>query len=124
MQSVASIFIVDDEENLHGVYKALFELRGHKVIGCAFDGDEAVQTFLQLNPKPDIIIMDHRMPRMDGISATKMIHEISKKSKIVFISADETVREAALQAGADMFQVKPVRAAALFEIIAKLTKAG
>ncbi|MDO8123357.1 MAG: response regulator [Candidatus Hermodarchaeota archaeon] len=121
---MASIFIVDDEENLHGVYKALFELRGHKVIGCAFDGDEAVQTFLQLNPKPDIIIMDHRMPRMDGISATKMIHEISRKSKIVFISADETVREAALEAGADMFQVKPVRASALFEIITKLTKAG
>jgi response regulator NasT len=121
---VASIFIVDDEENLHGVYKALFELRGHKVIGCAFDGDEAVHTFLQLNPKPDIIIMDHRMPRMDGISATKIIHEISEKSKIVFISADETVREAALEAGADMFQVKPVRAAALFEIITKLTKAG
>ncbi len=124
MQSVASIFIVDDEENLHGVYKALFELRGHKVIGSAFDGDEAVQLFLQLNPKPDVIIMDYRMPRMDGISATKMIQEISKKSKIVFISADETVREAALQAGADIFQVKPVRAAALFEIIAKLTKAG
>jgi two-component system chemotaxis response regulator CheY len=121
---VASIFIVDDEENLHGIYKALFELRGHKVIGSAFDGDEAVQLFLQLNPKPDVIIMDHRMPRMDGISATKMIHEICEESKIVFVSADETVRDEALEAGADMFQVKPVRAHELFEIIAKLTKAG
>ena len=61
---------------------------------------------------------------MDGISATKMIHEICEKSKVVFISADETVREAALEAGADKFQVKPVRAPALFEIIAKLTKTG
>jgi CheY-like chemotaxis protein len=121
---VASIFIVADEENMHGVYKALFKLRGHNVIGCAFDGDEAVQLFLQLNPKPDVIIMEHRMPRMDGISATKIIHEICEKSKVVFISADETVREAAFEAGADMFQVKPVRAPTLFEIIAKLTKTG
>jgi DNA-binding response OmpR family regulator len=114
---MASIFIVDDEENLHHVYKALFTMKGHKVVGSAFDGDEAVQIFLKMDPKPDIIIMDHRMPRLDGISATKMIQEISALSKIVFVSADETVRSEALEAGASVFQVKPVRAKELFKII-------
>lgn len=115
--SMASIFIVDDEENLHQIYKALFTIKGHKVIGSAFDGDEAVQLFLQMDPKPDVIIMDHRMPRMDGISATKMIQEINARSKIVFVSADETVRSEAMDAGAAVFQVKPVRAKELFKII-------
>ncbi|MFW9831537.1 MAG: response regulator [Candidatus Thorarchaeota archaeon] len=121
---MASIFIVDDEENLHQIYKALFAMRGHSVIGSAYDGDEAVQIFLRLNPKPDVIIMDHRMPRMDGISATKMLKEINSDSKIVFVSADETVRNEAIEAGAAIFQVKPVRARELFEIIEKLSKAG
>lgn len=121
---MASIFIVDDEENLHQIYKALFAMKGHKVVGSAFDGDEAVQLFLKLNPKPDVIIMDHRMPRMDGISATKMILEISAVSKIVFVSADETVRTQALEAGAAVFQVKPVRAEALFDTIMALTESN
>jgi len=117
VQSMASIFIVDDEENLHQIYKALFQIRGHKVIGSAFDGDEAVQLFLTMDPKPDVIIMDHRMPRMDGIIATKMIQEIDAHSKIIFVSADETVRSEAIDAGATVFQVKPVRAKELFKII-------
>ncbi|MFW9986330.1 MAG: response regulator [Candidatus Odinarchaeota archaeon] len=124
MQSVASIFIVDDEENLHQVYKALFAVKGHTVIGSAYDGDEAVQEFLRLNPKPDVVIMDHRMPRMDGISATKMLLEINSDSKIIFVSADETIRKEALEAGATVFRVKPVRASELFKIIEMLTKAG
>ena len=119
---MASIFIVDDEENLHQIYKALFTMKGHKVIGSAFDGDEAVQLFLKMDPKPDVIIMDHRMPRMDGISATKMIQEISEYSKIVFVSADETVRSEAIAAGAAVFQVKPVRAKELFNIIEMITE--
>ncbi|MFX1510356.1 MAG: response regulator [Promethearchaeota archaeon] len=119
---MASIFIVDDEENLHQIYKALFTMKGHTVIGSAFDGDEAVQLFLKMDPKPDVIIMDHRMPRMDGISATKMIQEISAYSKIVFVSADETVRSEAMEAGATVFQVKPVRAKELFKIIETITK--
>ncbi|MFX1319584.1 MAG: response regulator [Promethearchaeota archaeon] len=114
---MASIFIVDDEENLHQIYKALFQMKGHKVIGSAFDGHEAVQLFLTMDPKPDVIIMDHRMPRMDGISATKMIQEIDTHSKIIFVSADETVRAEAIDAGAAVFQVKPVRAKELFKII-------
>ncbi len=121
---MASIFIVDDEENLHQIYKALFTMKGHQVVGSAFDGDEAIRLFLSLNPKPDVIIMDHRMPRMDGISATKMIREINSDSKIVFVSADETVRSEAFEAGASEFQVKPVRAKDLFQIISALTESN
>lgn len=121
---MASIFIVDDEENLHQVYKALFAVRGHTVIGSAYDGDEAIQTLSKLNPKPDVIIMDHRMPRMDGITATKLLLSIHPSSKIIFVSADETVRHEALEAGATIFQVKPVRARDLFSIVDRVTKIG
>ncbi|MFX0168143.1 MAG: response regulator [Candidatus Hodarchaeota archaeon] len=118
---MASIFIIDDEENLHQVYKALFAVKGHTVIGSAFDGDEAIQIFTKLDPKPDVIIMDHRMPRMDGIAATRHILSIYPTSKIIFVSADETVRFEALEAGAVKFQVKPVRASDLFKIVDQIT---
>jgi CheY-like chemotaxis protein len=121
---MASIFIVDDEENLHQVYKALFAVRGHTVIGSAFDGDEAIQEFSKLNPKPDVIIMDHRMPRMDGITATRLLLASYPSSKIIFVSADETVRHEALEAGAVIFQVKPVRAMELFKIVDRITNRG
>lgn len=115
------IFIVDDEENLHQIYRALFAMRGHKVIGSAFDGIEAIKRLSELNPKPDVIIMDHRMPRMDGITATKKIMKMDKRSKIVFVSADETVQNEAMTAGAAIFKVKPVRAHQLFKTITQLT---
>ena len=118
---MASILIVDDEENLHTIYRTLFSLKGHSVVASAHDGLEALERFSKLRTKPDVIIMDHRMPRMDGVTATRKIKKLDSKIKIVFVSADETIRDKALEAGATCFQVKPVRAAELFEIITKVT---
>ncbi len=52
--------------------------------------------------------MDHRMPRMSGLEATKIILNKYPKCKIIFISADLNIRSEALEAGAQSFLVKPV----------------
>ena len=112
-----SIFIVDDDENLHRVYRSFFSMKGFNVVGSAFDGDEAVKLFGALNPRPDVLLMDYRMPIKDGVTATKEIRVIDPASKIIFLSADETAREQALEAGATSFLIKPVRFAHLLQTI-------
>ena len=51
--------------------------------------------------------MDHRMPKKNGIEASKEILEMDKNSKIIFTSADNSVKEEALSIGAFSFKDKP-----------------
>jgi two-component system chemotaxis response regulator CheY len=114
---VATILIVDDDNFLHKVLERILTIAGHRVVGHAYDGAEAVERFRQLNPKPEIILMDHRMPVMSGAAATREILGSSPGVKVLFVSADETVRQEALEAGALGFLTKPIRSADLFAAI-------
>lgn len=100
------VFVVDDEEFIRELYKDVFESNGMTVFS-AQSGEEAVRLFKSMKYKPDIIIMDHRMPGKDGIETTKEILKIDPTVPVVFSSADETVREDALAAGAVSFWSKP-----------------
>ena len=92
-------------------------MKGFTVIVSAYDGAEAVTLFNTLNPRPDILLMDYRMPIKDGVSATQEITHIDPNTKIIFLSADETARDQALAAGAISFLVKPVRFTHLLKTI-------
>lgn len=98
--------VIDDEEFIRDLYRDVFEARGITVFS-AQNGDEAVRVFQTLKHKPDIIIMDHRMPGKDGIETTREILRMDPSVPIIFSSADETVREQALEAGAVSFWAKP-----------------
>ena len=100
------VFVVDDEDFIRELYRDVFEARGMTVFS-AQNGDEAVKIFKTLKSKPDLIIMDHRMPGKDGIETTKEILRMDPSVPIIFSSADETVREEALAAGAVSFWAKP-----------------
>ncbi len=60
------------------------------------------------DPRPDIIIMDHRMPGMTGLEATREILKIAPQIKIIFASADASIEKEALKAGVYKFFHKPV----------------
>ncbi|MBQ2205578.1 MAG: response regulator transcription factor [Treponema sp.] len=79
-----------------------------EVIGIAENGRKAVQ-FVQ-DKKPDVILMDVRMPEMDGVEAVKIIHQEFPQIKIIMISTyddDELVRNA-LRAGANGYLLKDI----------------
>jgi len=101
------IFIVDDEPTLQYFYKKILELNGFEVAGIAENGVEAINMFKSFSNKPKIIIMDHRMPEKTGIEATKEILQIDKRVKILFFSADISIKEEAYSIGAFSFNVKP-----------------
>ena len=104
---MVSIFIVEDDMSLQRLYQMVLENAGFQIIDTAANGDEAVKKYESLSIKPDIILMDHRMPIKNGIEATKEILEISNHSKILFASADNSIKRLALSIGAISFLEKP-----------------
>lgn len=90
---------------------------GFQVIGLANNGMEATIKFKSFAEKPDIILMDHRMPIKNGIEATKEILSMCESSKIIFVSADILVKDVALSIGASIFIEKPFEIEDLVEII-------
>ena len=94
-------------------------MEGHEIIAKAFNGEEALEIYKGFKNYPDIILMDHRMPSKDGVEVTEEILSINPNSKIIFVSADYTIRDKALEVGAIDFLEKPIAFNTLFRIIKK-----
>lgn len=104
------IVVVDDVEWVRSMLTELLEeLSGVEVCGTASDGDEAVGVVLA--QRPDLVLMDLKMPRVDGITAAKDILARWPEAKIVLNSAygDAALVEAALAAGISGYVTKDRR---------------
>lgn len=113
------IAIVEDEKDLVTVYKRAFARNGIEICFVAYDGVEAVKKYQECTPRPHSVLMDYRLPVMNGIEATREILKADPEAKVVFLSADLNVRDEAMQAGAAVFLVKP---ASLKDVIAAVKK--
>lgn len=94
-------------------------MSGYQVIGEAKNGKEAISLFISFPKKPDIVLMDHRMPIKNGIEAAKQILKINSKSKIIFTSADNSIKQEVLSIGARSFLDKPF---SITDLITKIKK--
>jgi two-component system chemotaxis response regulator CheY len=119
--SMTSVLIVDDELFIVELYRDILQLRGYRVVGTAFDGEEAIRRYTDSTEKPDIVIMDHRMPVMNGVEATKEIIRMNPMQKVIFVSADVLVEKEARDAGATEFLPKPFRMDDLIEKMARVS---
>lgn len=114
---VARIFVVDDEVYLQDLYADLLGIVGHEIVDTAFNGEEAVLKYESMGEKPDLTIMDHRMPIKNGMEATAEILALDPKAKILFISADVSQENRCQEAGAVGFLEKPFPMDKLFRAI-------
>ena len=103
MIKIEKVFIVDDEPSLQFFYEQVLKIGDFEVAGNASNGKDAVSMFKSFSNKPKVILMDQRMPEMSGIEASKLILHIDSRVKIIFISADASVKEEALSIGAFLF---------------------
>lgn len=92
-------------------------MKGYQVLASAKNGKEAIEMLKKFHQRPDVIIMDHRMPLKDGLQVTKEMLEIDNTLKIIFISADNTIRDQALSLGVINFANKPCSVQKLYNNI-------
>lgn len=111
------IFVVDDEVYIQDLYFNMLPVGGHTVVETAYNGEEAVAKFDQMKPKPDLTIMDHRMPIKNGLDATREIVAHNPEARVLVISADATVQSRVHAYGGVAFLEKPFTMEVLFRTI-------
>jgi DNA-binding NarL/FixJ family response regulator len=111
------VLLVDDQDLVRQGLRLILELAGLEVVGEAREGAEAVAAVAQ--HLPDVVLMDLRMPGMDGIEATRRITASGHPARVLALTTfdvDEHVVEA-LRAGAVGFLLKDVTADDLVEAV-------
>ena len=119
VQQIKKILVAEDVESNFILLKNLIG-REYTLL-WAKDGVEAIEMYKQY--QPDLILMDIKMPRMDGLEATHIIRSYSKEVPIIALTAYafETDKELALEMGCNDFVTKPVSKEALEKALEKFS---
>ncbi len=102
---MAKILVVDDEKNIVDIIKFNLKKEGYEVV-VAYDGEEAID--VNEKEKPDLIMLDIMMPKIDGYEACKKIRE-KYNTPIIMLTAraEEVDKVLGLELGADDYVTKP-----------------
>jgi DNA-binding NarL/FixJ family response regulator len=119
------VLLVDDQQLMREGLRTILELEeGISIVGEAADGEAAVAAVERLHP--DVILMDIRMPRMDGVEATRRIRAADPDARILVLTTfdeDELVFEA-VRAGARGYLLKDVSGADLAAAVRSVASGG
>jgi DNA-binding NarL/FixJ family response regulator len=113
-----SVLIVDDQELMRESLKILIDANeAMRAVGLARDGQEAIRMVRDL--RPDVVLMDIRMPELNGIECTRAIKEFAPETKVIILTTfnDDDYIFNAIKAGADGFLLKGVSKSELFSSI-------
>ena len=115
-----TVLVAEDVDSNFLLLKTLLGKRCNLL--WAKDGEDAVNQFKE--HQPDLILMDIKMPHMDGLEATRLIRSYSKEVPIVALTAFafESDKDRAIEAGCDDFLTKPVSQNALEKVLDKYVK--
>jgi DNA-binding NarL/FixJ family response regulator len=122
---VIRILLVDDQElvrsGLRGILRSRF---GFEIVGECGDGSEALDALRQCNP--DVVLMDVRMPTVDGVAATRQLHAEAPMTPILALTTfdDDEALAGMLRAGAAGFVLKGVPAEELQRAVRVVAEGG
>ena len=116
------ILIVDDHPIFRQGLKFLLEKDGYTVVGEGVDGMEAVKLAEQF--RPDIVMLDFSMPRLNGLDAAREIRRVSPRSKVILLTAhrEEQYVLESINAGIKGYVLKSEASTALGEAIREVTR--
>jgi two-component system, chemotaxis family, chemotaxis protein CheY len=106
---MARIMIAEDSKASRMFLKDLLEITNHEIVAEAADGLEAIEKFK--STRPDIVLLDLAMPKMDGLSAIREIKKVDENAKIILATASgnlNTINEC-IEAGAVTYILKPFK---------------
>lgn len=100
-----TVLIVEDNPGIRRLLRRAFVDIASTIWECS-DGADALNVYA--DHRPDIVLMDVRMPRMDGLTATRQIRQFHPSARIIMVTDydDEDLRTAASQAGACGYALK------------------
>jgi len=110
---MTTVMIVEDEVFLQDLYTEVMTRAGHEVVANAPDGEAAVGAFRAMAKKPELILMDHRMPVMSGVDAMHEILKLDPSVCILFLTADFSIAKDSILGGAVGYIAKPFTMEAL-----------
>jgi len=102
-----TVLLAEDDRNLNKMMSAYLRMNGYQVLS-ALDGEEAL-TLLDSH-KPDLVICDIMMPRMDGYELTRELRDAFPELPVMIVTAKDTIgdKRSGFVAGADDYMVKPI----------------
>jgi two-component system NarL family response regulator len=111
------VLVVDDHRLMSEALSNLLSSHGINVLGIASDGVEAIELTQDLNP--EVILMDIRMPRLDGLLATRQIKAIRPEIKILMLttSAEDQDLFESIKSGASGYLLKSITGDAFIEAL-------
>ena len=115
MQEPLSVVVAEDEALIRMDVVATLQEAGYEVVGEAGDGEEAVRLAIEL--VPDLMIMDIKMPKLDGISAAEKISELKIPVVLVTAFSQADLVKRAADAGAMAYVTKPFKPSDLLPAI-------
>ena len=111
------VLVADDHSLFRDGISSLLEAAGYEVVGQATDGRAAVQETLRLCP--DLVLLDLRMPEMDGLQALRQIRACAPDTKVVVLTASDDDQDLleAVREGAYGFLHKDLRSAEFIDLL-------
>lgn len=111
------VLIADDHALFRDSLRTLLEAKGVEVVGEASNGREAIEMTRQL--QPDVVLMDLKMPELDGLAATRAISTEMPEVRVVILTASEDDEDLfeAVKSGAQGYMFKDVRSGQFFELL-------
>lgn len=121
----AVALVVEDTPDSRALYVHMLQAAGLKVLEAA-DGQRALELIETSGALIDVVLMDYRMPRMDGVETTKQIRKQFPNLPVLFVSGwdEPTMKEAAFAAGAAEYLVAPVEYERLVKAVSKVRRGG
>ena len=104
---MSKILIVDDEVEICESTKKFLEAKGYDII-VSYNGEDALEKVRNLNP--DIMVLDIKMPGIDGMEVLRRVRQLDDKIGIIMVTAvkDEGMAKDAIEKGADEYVTKPI----------------
>ena len=103
-QRSRKIALVEDDEDVLTVMAMLVRSLGHRVEMQAHDGSEVISAVIEGRIHPDVILMDYRMPVINGLQAAREILRHDPSLKVIIVTADDSVKADVTAAGFSYLQ--------------------